>query len=53
MEDIAINPINGVMFGLSRETTGNDLLITVDKNTGVSNVIGSAVSRSAVKSNYS
>ena len=40
VEDIAINPINGVMFGLSRETTGNDLLITVDKNTGVSNVIG-------------
>jgi gliding motility-associated-like protein len=40
VEDIAINPINGAMFGLSRETTGNDLLITVDKNTGVSNVIG-------------
>ena len=40
VEDLAINPINGEMFALSRETPGNDLLITIDKSTGVSKVVG-------------
>ncbi len=40
VEDLAINPINGKMFALSRETPGNDLLIIVEKSTGVSTVIG-------------
>lgn len=40
VEDIAINPLNGKMFGLSRKTSGNDLLITIDKRTGASVVVG-------------
>jgi len=40
MEDVAANPLSGKLFGISRETSGNDLLITIDKSTGVSKVVG-------------
>jgi hypothetical protein len=39
-EDLAIDPTTGVLYAFSRETVGNDLLITVDKTTGAANVVG-------------
>ena len=40
VEDIAIDPTTSVMYGLSREDMGNDLLITIDPNNGNAQVIG-------------
>ena len=41
VEDLAIDPTTGVLYGFSREGIGDDFLITIDKNTGEANVIGS------------
>ncbi len=42
VEDIAVNPLNGEMFGLSRLESGGDLLIQINKDNGSSTVVGSA-----------
>ena len=42
IEDIAVNPRDGQMYGLAREESGNDRLIRIDKEDGTSEVVGSA-----------
>jgi gliding motility-associated-like protein len=40
IEDIAVNPRDGQMYGLAREELGNDVLIRINKQDGTSEVIG-------------
>lgn len=42
IEDIAVNPVDGEMYGLAREELGNDVLININKQNGSSTVIGPA-----------
>ena len=42
IEDIAVNPIDGQMYGLAREELGNDRLIRINKEDGTSEVVGPA-----------
>ena len=40
VDDIAINPADGEMYAVANTSTNNDILINIDKNTGVSTKIG-------------
>ncbi len=40
IEDIAINPRDGQMYGLAREELGNDIFIRINKQDGNSEVVG-------------